>query len=648
MNEDHLSAAVAWIRLLLEREALPDASADRAVADAGVGAAAQRLRELEAADPLPHFVRIANTFGLTPFERSLLLLCAAAEFDTRIAPLCARAQRSDLRPYPTLALALALVPEQAAWDALSPERPLRYWRLLEIAQAHGQPLIASALRADERILNEIKGLAHLDERLTPYLFPLDVPHEHAPVPPSTQGSIDAIARLIRGIGHAPLPLLQLTGNDRESKQIVAARVAEALHAHLLRLAADLLPGNAAEVELLARLWNREMLLLPVALFIDSRNGDESARISLRRFLLRVSGIVFLDAADSGSDVANARTFAIDKPLPSEQRELWQSILSDPAAASRMASHFDLSVPRIRRIEAELASFPPNERAERVWPVAQAYTHPRLGALAQRIDCKATWDDIVLPDADLRLLRRIAGQVAQRTTVYDDWGFRDRMNRGLGISALFIGDSGTGKTMAAEIIANDLHLDLYRIDLANVLNKYIGETEKNIAKMFDEAENAILFFDEAEALFGRRVESRDSHDRYANIEVAYLLQRIESYRGLAILATNKRAELDHAFMRRIRFLVNFPFPGPAERKAIWRKALPPALPIEPLDLDRLARLNVAGGSVHTIVLNAAFVAASRGTPVSMPLLLDAARVELRKLDRPANEADLKWTAEALAS
>jgi SpoVK/Ycf46/Vps4 family AAA+-type ATPase len=238
---------------------------------------------------------------------------------------------------------------------------------------------------------------------------------------------------------------------------------------------------------------------------------------------------------------------------------------------------------------------------------------------------------------------VAAQVRARRLVYDEWGFRDRMNRGLGISALFTGESGTGKTMAAEVLANDLQLDLYRIDLSAVVSKYIGETEKNLRRLFDSAEDggAILFFDEADALFGKRSEVKDSHDRYANIEVNYLLQRMETYHGLAILATNMRAALDQAFLRRIRFIVNFPFPAPADRKRIWQKAFPLRAPVGTLDYERLARLSLAGGAIHNIALNAAFLTAQNGGVVEMANILAAARAEFVKLDRPISEADFVW-------
>ena len=244
---------------------------------------------------------------------------------------------------------------------------------------------------------------------------------------------------------------------------------------------------------------------------------------------------------------------------------------------------------------------------------------------------AMWDDIVLPPQQLDLLHRIADQVEKRAQVYEAWGFGARMNRGLGITALFTGPSGTGKSMAAEVIANALRLNLYRIDLSAVVSKYIGETEKNLRRLFDAAEDggALLFFDEADALFGKRSEVKDSHDRYANMEINYLLQRMEQYAGVAILATNKRTALDTAFLRRLRFVVTFPLPALAERRSIWEKAFPPEAPVEKLDYDRLSSLEATGATIRDIALHAAFLAARDGTPITTDLLMDAAKIELEK-------------------
>jgi SpoVK/Ycf46/Vps4 family AAA+-type ATPase len=232
-------------------------------------------------------------------------------------------------------------------------------------------------------------------------------------------------------------------------------------------------------------------------------------------------------------------------------------------------------------------------------------------------------------------------VRQRTTVYETWGFAVKGARGLGISALFVGASGTGKTMAAEVLANELRLDLYRIDLSQVVSKYIGETEKNLRRVFDAAEEggAVLLFDEADALFGKRSEVKDSHDRYANIEVSYLLQRMEAYQGLAILTTNLKAALDPAFLRRLRFVVQFPFPDAAQRAEIWRRIFPQAMPTENLEITKLARLNIAGGAIRNIALHAAFLAADRHEPVAMSHLLRAARNEYDKLEKPLTETEI---------
>ncbi|HEX9012507.1 MAG TPA: ATP-binding protein, partial [Anaerolineaceae bacterium] len=309
-------------------------------------------------------------------------------------------------------------------------------------------------------------------------------------------------------------------------------------------------------------------------------------------------------------------------------------------AARLANGFNLSLPEIHGIAARQTAL--NQAGpDGLWGACLERSRPRLDLLAERIEPRSAWDDLVLPEDATRLLHEIAAQVDNRATVYDDWGFRRKMNRGLGISALFAGESGLGKTMAADVIANALRLNLYRIDLSAVVSKYIGETEKNLRRLFDAADKggAILFFDEADALFGKRSEVKDSHDRYANIEINYLLQRMEAYTGLAILATNMKSALDPAFTRRLRFIVNFPFPGPAERKLIWQKVFPADTPLElddpptRVDYDRLARINLTGGGIYNAALNAAFRAAAAKSKVTMPLLVEAIQTELRKTDRP---------------
>jgi SpoVK/Ycf46/Vps4 family AAA+-type ATPase len=241
-----------------------------------------------------------------------------------------------------------------------------------------------------------------------------------------------------------------------------------------------------------------------------------------------------------------------------------------------------------------------------------------------------------------VLKQISSHVAFRAVVYGDWGFAQSTSRGLGLCALFSGASGTGKTMAAEVLASELRLDLYRIDLSCVVSKYIGETEKNLRRVFDAAEEggAILFFDEADALFGKRSEVKDSHDRYANIEINYLLQRMESYSGLSVLATNMKAALDPAFLRRLRFVINFPFPDALSRAAIWQTVFPSATPTNGLDIAALARLDVTGGNIRNIAVNAAFLAAQSNRAVEMEHIWHAARAEYAKIERPLPEAETR--------
>jgi SpoVK/Ycf46/Vps4 family AAA+-type ATPase len=293
------------------------------------------------------------------------------------------------------------------------------------------------------------------------------------------------------------------------------------------------------------------------------------------------------------------------------------------------------------ILAENKAATPGDFAGRLWQACRAQARQRLDALAQRIEPVADWTDLVLPEPQLQTLREIALQVRNRAQVYERWGFSSKGKRGLGISALFAGPSGTGKTMAAEVLANELQLDLHRIDLSQVVSKYIGETEKNLGRVFDAAQDggAILLFDEADALFGKRSEVKDSHDRYANIEISYLLQRMEAYRGLAILTTNMKNALDAAFMRRLRFVVQFPFPDAAQRARIWRTIFPGQTPTQSLDPTKLARLNVTGGNIRNIALHAAFLAADADQPVRMEHLIQAARYEYSKLEKPLTDREI---------
>jgi len=275
--------------------------------------------------------------------------------------------------------------------------------------------------------------------------------------------------------------------------------------------------------------------------------------------------------------------------------------------------------------------------------ALLHSSHELDTLARRIDPVYGWDDIVVPEDTLAQLREICHRVEGIHTVLDDWGFGRRMTLGKGANALFAGPSGTGKTMATEIIEKELGLELYKIDLSGVVSKYIGETEKNLDRIFTSAEdaNCILFFDEADALFGKRSEVRDSHDRYANIEISYLLQKMEEFEGVAILASNLRGNTDESFVRRLAFTVHFPFPGEADRRRIWGRVWPPEAPVDPsVDLDALAaRFTLSGGNIRNASLAAAFLAASDGGIIGMPHVLKAVRREFQKMGKTLSEEEL---------
>jgi SpoVK/Ycf46/Vps4 family AAA+-type ATPase len=307
---------------------------------------------------------------------------------------------------------------------------------------------------------------------------------------------------------------------------------------------------------------------------------------------------------------------------------------------RVIAQFDLDSSAIVAAAGQAATVG-GELGRAVWDACRVTARSGLDDLAQRLETAASFDDLVLPPSQTEQLADIASQVRNRVKVYDEWQMSGPSRRGLGISALFAGPSGTGKTLAAEVLANTLRLDLYRVDLSQVVSKYIGETEKNLRRIFDGAEGggAVLLFDEADALFGKRTEVRDSHDRYANVEISYLLQRMESYQGLSLLTTNMRGALDPAFLRRLRFIVTFPFPGPAERAQIWARAFPSTTPTEGLDVAKLARLSVAGGNIRNIALSAAFTAAERGGPVGMADVLRGASAEFAKLERPLSETEV---------
>jgi hypothetical protein len=574
---------------------------------------------------------LASAFGLSSFERDLLLLCAAVELDTEVAARCEQANRHPGHVHATFALASRLF-GQAHWSALLPTSPLRYWNLVNADPRADEGLVLARIRIAERVLHHVTGLVYVDEALHAWVRACSSGGDLWP------GHTSIASRIARQLTLRSDPAFVLTGGDARSRRDVVAQASADAGMRLFAMLADDVPTDPAPRDRLARTWMREALLAPAVLLLEGHSAPAAAIAD------RIGTALVISADEGWTD--GTRSFVrveIAPPSRQERRARWRAALGDNGASpdglvDTLATTFALTP---GQMSAVIDAVDQDRSAAALWQAARLQARPALGDLAQRIEPGARWDDMVLPPAQTGLLKQVVVHVRRRTTVLDDWGF-GAARRGLGLSVLFAGPSGTGKTMASEVLAHDLALDLYRIDLSQVVSKYIGETEKNLRRVFDAAEGsgAILLFDEADALFGKRSEIKDSHDRYANIEVSYLLQRMEEYRGLAILATNLRSNLDPAFLRRLRFIVDFPFPDAASRAEIWRRVFPPATPTEGLEPARLSRLNLSGGNIRNIAMNAAFMAAEAARSVLPVDVLQAARIECAKIDRPLTEAETR--------
>jgi len=592
----------------------------------------------------PALARCADAFGLSEFEMQLLLLVAGVQLDGALRDAVA-ATSADGSARATFGLALAALP-QPHWDALSPAAPLRHWRMIEPESA--AILTQAPLWMDERVLHFIAGVAAEDPQLTAAGITIAPGAAHRDGDPLVA---ERVARALEAPGDPTAVALHGGNSDPAALRDTALAALSALARPALWLAGHDLPADAAAQSLLARHIDREAALtgtIPVFSIDGPGPGRLAAGIAGRLH------IPFVWLGPLGPDMAalprrrRLLSFELAQPDALRTRDRliarWrrevpeQEVGALDAALARAAGQFRLGPAALDTMIDRLAETRPAERAGAVWPIARESARGGLESLAQRIESRTCFDDLVLPGGHMTTLRDISRQLRHRDLVYRDWGFGGKHALGQGLVALFAGDSGTGKTLAAEAIANAVALDLYRVDLASLVSKYIGETEKNLKALFDAAETsgAVLLFDEADALFGKRSEVRDSHDRYANIEVAYLLQRIEAYRGLAVLTTNMKSGIDRAFLRRIRFMVNFPFPDASARERIWRRQFPAEAPLGDVDYAALARMNLAGGNIRSIALGAAFKAADADGPIDQALLLDAARGEYAKLDRPFQE------------
>lgn len=581
---------------------------------------------------------LVDLFRLTPTERGILGLAAGCELDGELSEAITEVTGSASVD---AALAQALYGD-SGWDALCPAAPLRRCRLLELTGSG--PFLRRRIEVDERLLNFLMGLNYLDTRLEGI-----VAQEHATSATVKSSDQSAAADRILAAWSVPtaMPVLLLAGRDKLLMRRVMATAAGTLRLNLFRIDQRDIPTDWAQRHALAVYLDREMALSDGAVLIECH--DEEAE-QAGRLADMLTGPTVIAAADPVVPERGPR-LRIDIPVADvrERRAIWHETLGVQAEAlgtdlDRLAEQFALDRAGVfATVEASLNGTPvtPDKLFDRLWQAAREQGRRRLDGLAERLECHAEWDDLVLPEQQLTLLRDLSIHVRESWRISEAWGWNKKNPRGLGVATLFSGPSGTGKTYAAEVLASQLGLDLYRIDLSQVVSKYIGETEKNLSRIFTAAEDggAILLFDEADALFGKRSEVKDSHDRYANVEVSYLLQRMEAYRGLAILTTNQKSALDSAFLRRLRYVIQFPFPDAAARAEIWSRIFPQATPVENLDPRKLSRMNLSGGSIRSVALNASYLAAGANGPVTPQHVLNAARREYAKLEKPFTAAEI---------
>jgi hypothetical protein len=586
--------------------------------------------------------RLALTFGLDAFETDVVALCLALRLNPALHRLCAEAQRDSRLVHPTPQLA-ALLFGPASPAAFLESGRLRSWGLVTL-EPSPDPMGWSPLTLDDALVAFLVGAP-------PAATGVAGPVPPAPLAAQQVAFLEEAAAALAGWLQAAPPVLHLHGPPATGVLDVARGLAAGYGLTLHRIELARLPADAAARAHAIRLLRRDALLHGHAHAIERSPGEEALAPGLDELL---DGTPVLTVVTSDGSWRPARpVLSLAAPLPDTgtQAQLWRAALGPAAAdleATVQALSRELQLGPGEMVQAVAAararSFgkaDPEALAEALWATCRERLGDGLRGLAQRIEPRHGWDDLVLPTEPLALLHSLADQAALRPVVHEAWGM-GRGGRGLGVTALFSGPSGTGKTLAAEVVAGHLRLDLQRVDLAALVSKYIGETEKNLSRVFAAAERsgAVLFFDEADAIFGKRSEVKDSHDRYANLEVDYLLQRMEEHRGLAILATNRKADLDRAFLRRLRFVMDFPLPDAAARRRIWERLLPATLPTEGLDLDALARLDLAGGAIRNVALNGAFLAAAESAagPLRMAHLMEAARREYAKADRTPTRAE----------
>jgi SpoVK/Ycf46/Vps4 family AAA+-type ATPase len=638
-------------------------------------AAARDKPETSAGADDSRLSRLARLFGLTAFDLDCLLIALAPELDARYERLYGYLQDDITKRWPSVDLLLNLLcpsweTKMAARERFQSAAPLVRYRLIDLFEEPSHPhptALGKHVKSDERVTSFLLGSDEPDARLQPYLKSVDSKVEIASlvVPRELRSRIAQLAHHRRQSD----AVVFLRGGHGSGKKALAAALCRELDVRLLAIdLRHMAACSESEWRSLIALAMREATLQPAALYLsgfDALVCDEKEffRTSLLRELDTRAGWSFLAAENPwrpAGELTRPLLIHIDVPrsLHSERVQIWERSLAktDGLDFTELASKFRFTPGQIREASTTARNLayrrdPAKGTVEPadVYEACRLHSNRKLSDLAKRIEPHYAWGDIILPADRVMQLREICNCVKYRGVVYEEWGFDRKLSLGKGLHILFSGPPGTGKTMAAEIIAKELELDLYKIDLSSMVSKYIGETEKNLARVFQEAEtsNAILFFDEADALFGKRSEVRDSHDRYANIEVGYLLQRMEEYEGVVILATNFRRNMDEAFVRRIHFTVEFPFPNEADRRQIWETIWPKETPRKPdLDLEYISRrFEIAGGNIRNIALGAAFLAADNGGAVNMQHLLHATRREYQKMGKVVGHGEFDGVTES---
>ncbi|MFD4766143.1 ATP-binding protein [Streptomyces niveus] len=584
---------------------------------------------------------LATEFGLSPLDIEILLIALVPDLDDRFEAFYGYLNDDVTRRRPSIGLALGLCgstpADHAARARLAARSPLRAGGLLLVEDLE-RPFLSRALRVPDRVTAHLLGDDTPDPRLADLMAPWQA---------------------VRGVGD-PAPLaavladgVRLAYLSEDQGGAGTALAASALTAaglgvlglDLARLAEDPAPADAIRALVReARLTNAGLVCAP----LDAVSRDHP---HLLRLLTAAHIVIILvgrtpwDASWSTSPPLLLHAPRVEPSargaLWTEAYEQWSPAPLPPAIdADHLLAPFLLTPEQITgaaRGAAQTARLAGGELTpDHVRRGARAQNAAGLDRLARRIEPTVTWRDLVLPPETHTQLRELTARARHRDRVLGEWGMRPGGGRGRGVSALFAGDSGTGKTMSAEVIASDLGLDLYTVDLATVIDKYVGETEKNLERIFTEAAgvNGVLLFDEADAIFGKRSDVKDAHDRYANVESAYLLQRMESFDGLAILSTNLRANLDDAFTRRLDLVIDFPIPDPTQRLLLWERCLGPLLPRgADLDLPFCAEnFELAGGNIRSIAITSAYLAADTSEPVTMTTLIHAIQREYQKLGR----------------